>query len=711
MTETEHLKFYNGFGGFDPDSGEYVICEKPPMPWINCISFLTGEPFGFLISEKGGGYVWHGNSREGAVTQWYCDPAEDSSDERLLLFPESGESVSFFENVTARHGFGYSVFEGRYDGLSWTLTAFVPYGKPVKITLLSVTAEQRDCEISVSYLVDSAFVHASYSSAEEKRVYKMKQGDSCEFVFLLARSEEAFAGLTEYHVCLSELERVKEAWKRRLTGISVKTPDESVNLMMNGRLLYQTISCRLNGRTAFYQCGGAFGYRDQLQDSLALLYTEPKFVRDTILLHASRQYEEGDVQHWWHPPHNAGIRSRYSDDLLWLVYVTYRYTEATGDTAILSEQVPFLHSRPLDADEIDRYETPAVSECSDTLFAHCLAACRHAMEFGEHGLPLMKGGDWNDGMNRVGIRGKGESVWLGWFLCYCIQALCKLSLLLPASPADRRTLLAEAEALAAAIEKNAWDGAWYFRAFCDDGKILGSSASEACMIDSIAQSWSLLSGFGDKERSKTALLSAERYLVDYENSVIKLLTPPFSEDSIGTVGYIASYPPGIRENGAQYTHGAIWLAKAFLQVSDDPSFAEKGRRMLEMLNPINHSRTRLEAARYKTEPYAVAADIYTGENIGRGGWSWYTGSSAWLYTVLLEDFLGFTLHYSEREGEAELILRPSVPPEWNEYTIEYRYKSSVYVITLRRQHEKNAAEPRVIHLSDDGKRHEILVGI
>ena len=713
--DIESLKFYNGFGGFDIERGEYVICETTPLPWINCISSLSGVPFGFLISEKGGGYVWYENSRENPVTQWYCDPASDPSDEHYIIrIPNVDIAFSPFEGCTARHGFGYSVFQGARAGLTWKLTVFIPYGKPVKVSLLSLTAADSDQEILAEYTVDSVYEHKTFSSAEENCRYKIKKGDTCDFVFLLAKTADAFEGVTNYHACISELDTVKKAWRRKLGKIQVKTPDESINVMMNGWLQYQTISCRLCGRTAFYQCGGAYGFRDQLQDSLALLYTEPDEVRNRILLHASRQYEEGDVQHWWHPPRNAGIRSRYSDDLLWLPYVTYQYTEATGDVGILSEQVPFLHSKPMEQNEVDRYEIPERSAHTDTLFAHCLLACRHAMAFGEHGLPLMKGGDWNDGMNRVGRKGKGESIWLGWFLCYCIRAVCKMSLSAPFCELDRHTLLAEADRLAESIETNAWDGSWYLRAYCDDGKVLGSSSSPECMIDSIAQSWSVLSGCGDSERSKMAILSAERFLVDSENSVIKLLTPPFTEASVCDVGYIASYPPGIRENGAQYTHAAIWLARAFFRRGrEDPQLAEKGRRLLEMLNPVNHSRTRLEAARYKVEPYAVAADIYSGSNIGRGGWSWYTGSAAWLYLVMLEDLLGFTVKNSEKDGAAELALNPSVPPEWNEYTIEYQYKTSTYVITVRRskEKEKHVDEPHVVKLLNDGKRHEVLIPI
>lgn len=710
-----HLKFNNGYGGFDTDKNEYVIYAPAPLPWINCVSYLEGEPFGFIISEKGGGYVWHGNSRETPVTKWYCDPASDPSDESITI---SCAEVSFspFETCTARHGFGYSHFTGSAHGVSWELSAFVPVGRPVKVMTLAVTAEESDMDISAEYSVKSAYEHSSYASSEGETC-RVKRGDTCHFVFLLAKSASSFDGLYDYHVCISELARVKEAWQKRLSGIKIKTPDESINTIMNGWLLYQTISCRIEGRSAFYQCGGAYGFRDQLQDSLALLYTEPRSVRERILLHASRQYEEGDVQHWWHPPENMGIRSRYSDDLLWLIYVTGRYIDVTGDAAILSEQVHFLRSKPLEPSEIDRCEIPEVTEHTDTLFAHLLLACRHAMKFGDHGLPLMKGGDWNDGMNRVGINGRGESVWLAWFLCTCIRSLCKMSRMSPAGDIldDRRALLAEADRIAGCIEKNAWDGNWYIRAFCDSGRVLGSSSSNECTIDSIAQSWAVISDFGSAERARNALLSAERYLVDYENGIIKLLTPPFTESSIEDIGYIASYPPGIRENGAQYTHAAIWLAKAFLTydiLAGEPSeeFADKGRKLIDMLNPINHARTRYEAARYKTEPYVVAADIYSGENVGRGGWSWYTGSAAWLYATILEDMLGFAVRNSETADSAELVLHPRVPSEWQEYTIEYRYKTAMYVITFRRVGEKKSSE-RVIKLVDDGKRHEVLVGI
>lgn len=701
--KSENLKFYNGYGGFDTASGEYVILKNTPMPWVNCVSYIEGEPFGFLISEKGGGYVWQGNSRENHITRWYCDPADDISDEKIEIILTDNDkktAISPFSECVARHGFGYSVFEGSYDKIKWSLTVFVPMGKPVKITILKITAGEK-AEVEAKYSVETPYAHQIYNSLAGKSK-KIEKGDIFECVFLLAEKAEAFDGFKQVKACNDALEAVKNYWQEYLRKISVKTPDESINLMTNGWLLYQTVSCRIKGRTAFYQCGGAYGFRDQLQDSLALLQTDPAAVRNIILRHASRQYEEGDVQHWWHPPENAGIRSRYSDDLLWLVYVTSRYVEATGDSEILGVKVPYIKSAPLGFNEIDRYEIPEKSEKKDSLFAHCLLACKYAMRYGEHGLPLMMGGDWNDGMNRVGLQGKGESVWLGWFLCYCLKALNKMSLLVPNSGVDRHRLQVEAEKIAENIERFAWDGSWYVRAFCDSGRVLGSARSSECMIDSIAQSWAVISGFGEGERVKTALLSAERFLADYENGIIKLLTPPFAESSIEDVGYIASYPAGIRENGAQYTHAAVWLAKAFLKMGGD--FAEKGRQMIDVINPINHTRTPLEVARYKTEPYAVAADVYAGQNIGRGGWTWYTGSASWLYQVILEDVLGFKVKNSEIAGKAELVITPNIPKEWKEYRIEYKYKSSIYIINVT----KNAKGSKTIKLVDDGKEHAIF---
>ena len=700
--KADSLKFYNGYGGFDTHAGEYVILRRPPLPWINCISSVEGEPFGFLISDSGGGYVWHGNSRENPITRWYCDVANDASDEKIVLKKHAGQGVvewSPFEDCVARHGFGYSCFEGQRYGIHWLISAFVPIGSPVKVTLLEICAEC-DCEISVEYKVDSPYKH-SFIFEKNLQKWKIKQNETSKFVLLLAQKEKYFGSYTQLAACEEALEKVKNYWHEYLDRIKISTPDESINVIMNGWLQYQTVSCRMNGRTAFYQCGGAYGFRDQLQDCLAIIYTDSAKVRQRILEHASRQYEEGDVQHWWHPPKNVGIRSRYSDDMLWLVYVTYKYVEATGDKDILSVRVPYIKSRPLDDSEIDRYEEPEISDKEDSLFDHCVLACRYAQKYGEHGIPLIGGGDWNDGMNRVGIRGKGESIWLGWFLCCCLECLCKLAFMTNISKIDRNKIIAEAKNISSAIEKHGWDGKWYVRAYCDSGRVLGSANSSECIIDSIAQSWAVLSGFGDRERCKKALNSAEHFLADYENGIIKLLTPPFTADSIKDVGYIASYPPGIRENGAQYTHAAVWLAKAFLKVG----IIDKSYKIISAINPVNHTRTELEVAKYKIEPYVAAADIYSDSNAGRGGWSWYTGSAAWFYSVIFEDLLGIRVRNSENreKSSAELIINPSMPKDWKECTVEYKYKSTKYIITIG----SKGKYPQTVKIKDDGAVHRI----
>lgn len=695
----KELLFDNGYGGFDTQRNEYVIYNSTPLPWINCISTVEGTPFGFIVSEKGGGYVWQDNSREAPVTRWYSDPIEDLSDEQIEIIAVNGEEkrkLLPLRQSIARHGYGYSSFEGASDGIKWLFTVFVPLKSPVKITLFSIEAEA-DLRIVLNYKVDTPYEHEVYSSND----------DNLRGVLLLAKNMAGLEDFKNYRACVNALEEVKDYWNNYLNKITVKTPDESINVMMNGRLLYQAVSCRLNGRTAFYQCGGAYGFRDQLQDCLSLLYVNPQRVKECILLHASRQYEEGDVQHWWHPPENSGIRSRYSDDLLWLVYVTWQYITATGDKQILRIKIPFIKSKILDFGETDRYETPEISCKAASLYEHCLLACKYATVYGEHGLPLMKGGDWNDGMNRVGIQGKGESVWLGWFLCYCLKAMDKMSLLMRASETQRLSLQREARKLCESIENNAWDGAWYIRAFCDNGRILGSRHSNECIIDSIAQAWAVLSEEGNPERCKRALLSAEQHLADYEHGIIKLLTPPFSVDSVDDVGYIAAYPAGIRENGAQYTHAAVWLGRAFIRLGKDikdDNLIEKGRKIIKAINPVNHTRTELEVSVYKIEPYAVAADIYSGANAGRGGWSWYTGSASWLYQTVLEDLLGFSVKNSEVNGCAEAILSTCFPEKWGGYTIEYKFKSSEYIFNI-----KTNGITRKIPLADDGKIHKYII--
>lgn len=467
--------------------------------------------------------------------------------------------------------------------------------------------------------------------------------------------------------------RVVEKWKNINSAIVVNTPDEKFNYLLNNWLLYQVLSCRVQARTAFYQAGGAFGFRDQLQDVMALIHIDPVKVKDHITLCCAHQFKEGDVQHWWHYPSGAGVRTKITDDLLWLPYVVSYYIERTGDVGILNIEVPYLEGPLLQPHEESSYFVPNVSDDRGSVLDHCIRAINRSLNFGAHGLPLIGSGDWNDGLNSIGDEGHGESVWLGWFILAVLNKFIKIL-----EKTDRRHEVGRYNTIYNDLKKNVnengWDGEWFMRAFHDDGTPLGSHVNSECTIDSISQSWSVISGAASPEKMEKSMLNHEKYLEDKKHNIIKLLTPPF-KSTIPFPGYIQGYPEGMRENGGQYTHGAVWAMKAYAMMRK----AEKAYELFNTLNPINRSSNVEDANIYKCEPYVMTGDIYSNPNhMARGGWSWYTGSAGWLYQSSIEDILGF------KKFSDHFILDPVIPKEWEGFNMSYNYEGTRYNIKVER---------------------------
>jgi cyclic beta-1,2-glucan synthetase len=544
---------------------------------------------------------------------------------------------------------------------------------------------------------------------------ELAPGESRQLIILLGEGEtveEARSLVTRFKQA-SEVnqafEQVINHWDNLLGAIEVRTPDAAMDTLLNRWLLYQTLACRIWSRSAFYQSGGAYGFRDQLQDVMALVYSRPEIAREQIVRAAARQFKEGDVQHWWHPPTGRGVRTRFSDDLLWLPYVANFYIEVTGDATVLDEVVPFIEAPPLGPDESESYLQPTVSMEKASVYEHCARALDRSLNVGAHGLPLMGSGDWNDGMNRVGHLGKGESVWVGWFLHTTLAGFA------PHCEARGESERAASYAkhmtnLKKALEEEAWDGDWYRRAYFDDGTPLGSAQNEECRIDSIVQSWGVISGVADRTRAHRAMSAVEEYLIRRGDGLVILFTPPFDKSAIDP-GYIKGYVPGVRENGGQYTHAALWTLIAYAKLGD----GDRAGELFALLNPISHASTRAGLHKYKAEPYVAAGDVYAvPPHTGRGGWTWYTGSSSWMYRAGLESILGFELRADK------LRIEPCIPRSWRGYEINYRRGTTRYQIKVENPFGvcRGVAEvwlddvqlPALeIPLSDDGKTHNVRV--
>ena len=533
----------------------------------------------------------------------------------------------------------------------------------------------------------------------------LEPGQTAECAFLLGEclDEDELTRLVSHYrtpgAVQAACEETREYWSGLVASLRVETPSPAIDLMLNGWLLYQNLACRIQARSAFYQSGGAYGFRDQLQDAAALVGVRPDLTRAQLLLHAAHQFTEGDVLHWWHPaPLERGLRTRFSDDLLWLPYVTCHYLEVSGDADILGESVSFLRARLLEPGEDEAYLQPETGTESADLYEHCCRALDRSLTRGEHGLPLMGTGDWNDGMNRVGRKGRGESVWLGFFLYRILGdflPLCECR--------DDRTRLGRYRAyrdrLADALEANGWDGAWYRRAYYDDGTPLGSDGDPECRIDALAQSWSVISGAAPRPRAEQAMDAVQEQLLSETDGIVRLLTPAFV-DTPHDPGYIKGYVAGVRENGGQYTHAACWVVMALAGLGRN----ERAARVLEMLSPVSHTATPERVACYRLEPYVVAADVY-GESphVGRGGWSWYTGSAGWLYRAALESVLGLRV----TQGRT-LLIRPCIPADWPGFRLSYRLPDGVTHCEIVVENSRGGR--RVIAARLDGREVTLTAG-
>ena len=750
----EQLLFDNGYGGFKNNGKEYVIYNKDtPTPWSNIIANKT---FGTIVTNNGCGYTYAYNSGEFKITSWTNDIVSNDKSEGFKF------DGKMFDPEKCTHGFGYSILESETKDLKHQVTEFVAVEDNIKIYLMKLSNKnEKDYKTKVEFWLNPIFgnfeektsrhiltefmsndnylkmrnvYHNSYNNVNvfmsasekinnavvEKMLIKsidfdvtLKPGEEKELVFVLGCSlsdEENIKLMQKYtniENCKEELNNVKNYWDNKLNNIQVNTPDESFNLVLNGWYLYQTLASRIMAKAGFYQISGAFGYRDQLQDAMNIAMVNKEYTKKQILNNASHQFVEGDVLHWWHEKNRFGLRSKYKDDYLWLVYATCNYIERTNDYSILEEKVPYIIGETLSEKEHERGMVFSYSEEKVSLLEHCLKSLEISMNsLGSHKIPLMGGGDWNDGMNKVGIEGKGESVWLGFFLYEVIELFIKIMKNYD-DKFDLNKYLVFNERLKDNLNKNTWDGEYYLRAFFDNGDKLGSHNNKECKIDLISQSFSVLSEVAPADRIPKVIDSVEDQLVDNNSKIIKLLTPAFAK-SLNNPGYIMNYPKGIRENGGQYTHSVSWYLMALIK----EGYFDRAYDYYQMINPINRTIDNKTVDRYKVEPYVIAADIYSAENfVGRGGWTWYTGSAGWFYKVGIEDILGIKILGNK------LKLNPGIPSSWKEYKATYKYLNTTYNIKVINDNKEELLldnklqKDNFIPLIDDNNTHEVVLYI
>ena len=771
------LEFYNQYGGFDNGGRDYVVTNtNTPMPWVNVIAndgIGSDGVFGCVISSTMAGFTFAYNAQQFKLTGWSNDIVRDNASEMLLINKQQ------FIPATARHGQGWSAFDAEYDALTVAVRVFVATDKAEKYYQIKVSNKSNapvDIQLDMVYKLvmgkceeeTARYLYSEWDEASNSIVVRnvyhpvyhnktlqltavgnepltldhslnypnrkrlgmtvtIPQNGNKEVAFILAVHPQN--KISSYqHIDISainnEYQRVVAFWDDKLSHIQVDTPDTSFNYMLNRWYLYQVYASRLFARAGFYQVGGATGFRDQLQDVMSVLYSDPDYARRQILDHAAHQFAEGDVLHWWHESMKLGARTTFSDDYLWLVFVTYRYVRVTGDTSILNEKVAFCQADQLAPGETERgmnyisecgnvgmneCENAGMNECGDTntfeyatLYEHLRRAINRAMSrIGIHGLPLMGCGDWNDGMSRVGASGKGESVWVAFFLADLLPKMEQLTQLLPdADLSYCEELSSFRKRLVESIQKTAWDGAWFLRAYFDNGDPMGSRNNTECQIDLISQAWSILTDVATPEQKQSIMRETDNRLVNREHEIIQLLTPAF-KDSQPSPGYIMNYPVGVRENGGQYTHGAMWYIMAQLKEGR----YDMAYFLYSLINPIHRTQTLADVLKYKVEPYCIAADIYSNpQHPGRGGWTWYTGSASWAYKTGIENILGFC-----KNGD-QITINPQIPSDWNHFTIRYRYGSSTYIFVFERNKHTNMStysNGNTFTLIDDGMEHVI----